>query len=378
MAEFEEIAHSGGTITLTTADIEGKKHISFAYSNSRPVPASLFGVYAVPPGIVVENFSLAGLGQASEPPAFPNSIPVLIGSDCEGQYGHNCPRCTKYWRSGSHPKFCPYCGLEADSIYFLSHAQAAYIRHYIRKWEELGIAETPSTRVIDMDEIADTTLKSADRPDFYISDERQQTHLVCQECGEFNDILGRFGHCSLCFTRNDHAVFRDEIVPSIRSALNDGRAPEQCLRDAVSAFEVFIKQICGALKSGVPMTPQRRDRLTKSNFSSWTQIDALFSDLFGIEARSKFDSVSWNKFNQMVMRRHVYEHSGGVVDQEYLEKSDDATVRLGQQIVENVGDVHEFLSAASKFAEIIHTGFHSIFPPDRAPIERFRKKRNSP
>jgi hypothetical protein len=57
--------------------------------------------------------------------------------------------------------------------------------------------------VIDMDQVADQVAKSSERPSFYYAEVSQQNHYTGKACGEADDILGWYGYCSCCGTRND-------------------------------------------------------------------------------------------------------------------------------------------------------------------------------
>jgi len=374
--EFEEIAHSGGKVTLSVVATESdEKFVQFTHSNSRPVPAVLIGVYAYPPDIVIEPYNFAGYGGSSRPPTIPGSIPVLIGSDSEGKFGHNCPKCDEYWRSGPFPNYCPYCSLSTQSHQFLSTAQRKYIELYCEKWQQVQLGDVGTETTIDLDKIADATINGTEKPAFYIADERQQTLLRCRECNEFNDILGKFGHCSLCFTRNDFEVLSQELFPAIRKDLNAGLAPDRCLRDTVSAFDTCIKQYSRVLALQVPMTPRRRDFMQKSNFSSLSGMAEKFTGWFDINLRKNISEEEWEAANRLVLRRHVYEHNGGVVDENYVSRSKDKTVRLGQRISEKSEDIHQLISSLLLSAKKVHDGFHEILPPDRDVIA-YRQKRS--
>ena len=77
--------------------------------------------------------------------------------------------------------------------------------------------------VIDMNEVADAAkLRPEERPSFYVSEESQQHKFKCSACEEFNDILGRFGYCSLCGTRNDLMEFEEVTVKAIREPVRLG------------------------------------------------------------------------------------------------------------------------------------------------------------
>ena len=52
------------------------------------------------------------------------------GINLPEHFGHNCPSCRAYWRSGPWPNVCPYCRARASGYQFLSEAQRTYVRHY--------------------------------------------------------------------------------------------------------------------------------------------------------------------------------------------------------------------------------------------------------
>jgi hypothetical protein len=51
---------------------------------------------------------------------------VFIGSDSEGKFGYQCPRCDGYWRADGGAMICPYCGTHAAGHQLLMAAQVSY------------------------------------------------------------------------------------------------------------------------------------------------------------------------------------------------------------------------------------------------------------
>jgi hypothetical protein len=280
VSEFEEIGHSGGRITFSiTTDDTGQRSYQVTFSGSRPVPMVMIAVYALPQGVPVESIQLGGIGQPWNPPPFPGCFPVFIASDSQGKFGHNCPRCNGYWRSGPWPNLCPYCAAEASGYEFLSEAQLRYVRHYCEVLSDALDCEDDGEVVIDMDAVADAAGKEGEKPSFYVSEQSQQRKFTCGACGEFNDILGRFGYCSLCGTRNDLADFEEQTVLTIRERLNSGHTPEDCVRDAVASFDSFVAQVAKQLVNRIPLTERRRNRLTKQRFYDLEEVRATFTNL---------------------------------------------------------------------------------------------------
>lgn len=300
---------------------------------------------------------------------------MFIACDSEGCFGHQCPSCSEYWRSGPYPNVCPYCAFRTQTYYFLSEAQRRYVRHCCRVLSIALKSVDNGEVVIDMDEVAEASGKEGEKPEFYLSEQSQQNKFNCTACGEFNDILGRFGHCSLCGTRNDLAVFEGQTVPNIRDRLKSSGTPADYVRDGVASFESLIGQYTRQLAQMVPMTESRRRRLLRQRFHDLEEVRTTFKNWFDIDISAGMKEAERRFVGRMFHRRHVYEHNGGEVDQEYLKKSGDTTVRLKQHIRETPQDVHRLLGLLIRMARNLHGTFHELFPPIPEPIQVFKDKK---
>jgi hypothetical protein len=375
--DFEEIAHCGRKVTFEIqVDEGGKINFGVGFRINAPVPAVLTAIYALYPGVPVASINMGGLGDTWSPPPFSHCLPVLIASDNHGKFGHHCPRCQDYWRSGPWPHLCPYCALITPAYQFLSTAQRRYVYHYCEVLSNALSGGRPAVVEIDMDAVADAVGKEGEKPAFYVSEKSQQRKFVCSACGEFNDILGRFGFCSLCGTRNDLAEFEEQAIPHIRDRLNTAISPEDCVRDAVAAFDSQMAQIAKSLAKMVPMTKRRKSRLLKHKFHDPEEVGITFKTWFDIDV---FDGMNEHEKKLVIRtfhRRHVYEHNGGEVDQTYLDDSGDTSVCLKQHIHESKEDVHHLLGMLVKMARNVHKGFHELFLPNPAPIKAFETKKS--
>jgi hypothetical protein len=373
--EFEEIGHSGGKITFRIAtDQKGQRGFQVTISGNRPVPAVWIAVYALQ-GIAVESIQLGGIGQPWNPPPFPGCVPVFIASDSQGKFGHNCPGCGGYWRSGPWPNVCPYCAVKAPGFQFLSEAQQRYVQQYCETLRQALDSTLDGEVVIDMDAVADAVGNEGEKPAFYVSEQSQQRKFTCDACNEFNDILGRFGFCSLCGTRNDLADFEGQTVPAIRTRVNSGDSPEDCVRDAVAAFDSFMAQVAKQLVQMVPLTEHRRHRLLEHSFHNLDEIRVTFKNWFDIDLCAGMREDECAVVALMFHRRHVYEHNGGEVDQRYIDNSGDTTVRLKQHIHETQQGTHELLGSLVKMARNVHGTFQELFSPILEPIRANEEKK---
>ena len=234
--------------------------------------------------------------------------------------------------------------------------------------DEAGVYE------IDMDAVADAAGKDGEKPAFYVSEQSQQSKFVCATCEEFNDIIGRYGYCSCCGTRNDIEDFTFAIA-RIREKLNNKEAPDACLREAVSTFDSFVAQYARQLASMVPMTKGRKNRLREQSFHGLEDARKLFSEWFDIDIAAGLKEGELAFVKTRFFRRHVFEHSGGQVTQRYLDDSADETVKLNELLREKQEDVHTLLGFLSRLARNLHDGFHQLFPPNEAPIKQFEERK---
>jgi hypothetical protein len=338
-AEFQEIAHSGGKISVGINAAQRSYQLTFR--SSRAVPWKLIAIYALEQGIPVRQVTnLGGLGAQLEPAPFPECYLVMISSDSEG-----------------HPD---------EAVNFLSTAQRRHVAHYCDALTQALNSRQDGELTIDMDAVADAAGKDGEKPPFYVSEESQQHKFYCAACAEFNDVIGRFAYCSSCGTRNDLALFKTEVAALHARVATDNTG--MMVREAISAFDNVVGQYTKQLLQLVPLSKRRAERLKRGRFHD---LDAIVDILswFDIDALNGMTPNKRDFLKRMFLRRHVYEHNGGEVDEVYLKKSGDTTVRLKQHLSETVADVHQLLGDLERIAHALHSGFHELLPPLEEPIK---------
>jgi hypothetical protein len=374
--DFREIAHSGGKLIITVkVNSEGRQMYQITWQHSRPVPFAGFAVYALSPGIILCQINLRGLGSRQDPPPIAGAYQVFIGSDSEGKFGRQCPACGGDWRADLNALFCPYCGISASVIDFLTIAQRSYVKEYCAKMDEALQLNVNGEYVIDMDAVADAANASnGEKPRFYYAELSQQNTFTCNACGGFNDILGTFGYCTVCCTRNDLQELSDQTIQSLRDRINAGGQYEACVRDSIAAFDSFVSQYVKQLVKRIPLTPARRNRLENGRFHNLQVVATELKETFDIDILEGLAAEDIAFAKLMFHRRHVYEHGGGEADEKYLADSGDKTVKLKQTLRETVESAHQIAGIVVRMASNLHNGFHEIFPPEERPIEEHREK----
>jgi len=370
--EFRQIAHSGGQITIKTiTQPDGRRLYQLTFQHCRPVGSALFAIHVIPPGLPVGTAQLGGMGSPVDPGPVPGNLMVYIVTDSEMMWGAQCPRCSAYWRSASPSKCCVSCGLRGEPHLFLTDAHGAFIEQYCSLFAQAQNAPD-GEHVIDLDAVADA-VESVEKPPFYYAEESQQNKFKCNACGCVVDILGNFGYCSRCGTRNDFQELETKTMVAIRDRINSQEQREACVRDAVAAFDSFVGQYVRELVRRVPLTSARMNRLQSSRFHNVSQVREELNGVFDIDIFKGIDASDQQFAVMMFARRHVYEHNGGEADEQYISQSGDTSVRPKQALRETQESAHRTVGIVLRFAKNLHDGFHELLPPDEAPIRRHRR-----
>jgi hypothetical protein len=368
--ELQEIAHTGGKVTFDVqVDGDGRISYSVKWSHSRPTPAGVFAVYALPQGIAVGDIRMAGLGVPWNPPPVPGSYAVLIASDSTGMFGQRCPSCRRYWRCAYGSYCCPYCGEEVAAQYLcLTEGQERYVAEYCRVLNSALESGTAGEHVIDMDAVVDAIGTDYAKPPFYYAEERQQNLFKCSACGATTDVLGTFAYCSACGTRNDADEFA-KIATGVRARITAGESPESGAKDIVAAFDSVAAQYAAQLVRRVPLIPARKALVERGPYHNLARVVDGFREAFGFDITAGMSPDDIRFATLMFHRRHVYEHKGGEADEKYIQDSGD-NVRVKQALRETQESAHRTVNVVSKLVANLHAGFHQLFPANEEALAR--------
>ena len=236
---------------------------------------------------------------------------------------------------------CPYCRVRRGGIQFLTKAQKAYIQQYCERLSAALADGVDGEHVIDMDAVADAAGKEAKKPPFYYAEVSQQNKFTCDACGAFNDILGRFGYCSSCGTRNDLHEMKSKIIPT-------HPGPHQfrwTIRRVRQGRGRGVRLICGEVRGAArahlfPVTSRRRNVLENLGFHNLKKVAAEIKAVFDIDILDGIEASDEQFATLMFHRRHVYEHQGGEADEKYIVDSGDTSVRPKQALHETQESAH--------------------------------------
>jgi hypothetical protein len=191
-------------------------------------------------------------------------------------------------------------------------------------------------------------------PAWHYAEVKQQFHFKCEtaKCETETDMLGDgYGFCPRCGRTNARKLFVESMGKMLcRWDETNKNVSERKEREAVwedltvkslFAFEPLAKHLRSRLMC-FPMTARRRKDLENVNFQKPVGANESLMQWFGIgmmewagnavSPRREIPQIEISFLEKMVQRRHILTHSGGVVDQEYVDLSEDTQFSLGKRI----------------------------------------------
>lgn len=363
--EFQEIGHAGGRLEIIYESATPKEGagISTKYSHSAPTPCAMIQMAASLDGKVLEFVPIRGMRTAPPPEPSP-IVSTLLISDREGMFGRRCPKCSGYFRT-NHPathSICPYCSHTAAAGLFTTPNQRAFINKicaaYVEAWDG------KKTIVLELDKLADALPEN--RPSWGYNEERQQNTYTCsgKECRTRFDVLGEYAGCPACGYRNSLQVIEAHLADLAGVVAKAGGDKDtvvdwERMTHAFSDFEAMAKDLQTRLAL-LPATPRRRRDIENLSFQRLQQARENLVAWYAIDLFAGLSDADLRFLNKMLQRRHVFVHNGGRVDQDYLDKSGDTSVRLHQQLDVRRVELDQLLPILRKCAVNLFEGYESI------------------
>ncbi len=361
--EFNEIAGCGGKLILKF-DPQSQT-VSLEFTHSSPTPAGAFQIGMSLDGKRIKYWPIHGIRMKEPDPPSP-MVATLILSDQMGFYGRTCPNCEAYFRMTNPAEIilCPYCSHRNRNETFTTKNQLNFINKIRVSYS--AAFENSKDLVIDLDEIAEGLPEN--RPAFVYTEQTQQNRFTCPRCNTSYDILGEYAGCPKCGKRNSLQILEtklDEVekefekVDSKVTDRHDREVAWETLTRCISDLEAMARDLVDQLIL-IPATPRRRRDLKKLNFQN---IEILSKDLrkwLGLELMEGINDTDKHFLVRMAHRRHILTHNAGRVDQEYLDRSEDSTVRLHQKITVRSKEIRRLTTLLRTCATNFFTEFETI------------------
>lgn len=317
MNDFEEIGHCGGKMKINIFD--NGYQIGMEHNNSNACSFFMFSKR------ISNNDD--------------DLIRGLLFSDAQGYFGRKCLICQGYFRTKAikESHYCCYCGYNGPWQEFCTDNQKEYINLYIKAFIE-AILKNESTE-INFDALIDNL--SDNRKGFIYSEEHQQSIFKCDACNTIFDVLGEYSFCPNCGKRNSLTIFLSKLnllEDRIESFVDNGdnidktqKELEEMLKSCIADFEGFCNDTLAQLVKLLP--GDTREKVLR-NISFQRIIDAkdAMKSTFEIDFMEGFEDADISIISKLFNFRHLLTHKSGIVDQKYINNTQDYSVRIGQKV----------------------------------------------
>lgn len=269
------------------------------------------------------------------------SIP--IAADEGGYLGRECPvqDCLGYFKitpgagvKGPAPCYCPYCGHKGESNTFFTQEQIEYAKSVVlrkvtdalhKDLKSLEFEHKP--RGVFGIGVSLKVKASAPLPIRYYREKELETMVTCDSCTLRYAIYGVFGWCPDCGVRNSLQILvknlelaRKELViaATAEADLADYLIGD-ALENAVSGFDGFGRELC--LRKSVEI-----------RFQNLAAARGKVKDALGFDFADTLRPDEWDAACRAFQKRHLLAHRMGVIDEDYLQRANDAGAILGRKI----------------------------------------------
>jgi len=284
---------------------------------------------------------------------------LTIPTDENGLAGRECPSCERYFKikfgtglKDPGPCHCPYCNHVAPHDYFLTKDQIKYAESHVLNYAEKYILNSlkkletkPKRNQLISLEIK---VKGRSTPIAYYSEKDLEQNVCCQNCTLEYAIYGKFGYCPDCGIHNSHEIFITNInlfKKMLKLSLSSEpevskKIIDNALEDSVSVFDGFCRS---ALKL--------KDSSHKISFQNLKAARKTLIKKYNFDIAEGINKNNWNKALLSFQKRHLMAHSLGIIDQEYINKTNSDQSLLGKQVEVTREEVEEITELLKKMAE---------------------------
>lgn len=282
-------------------------------------------------------------------------VSITIPTDGSGYFARECPECEGTFKvtpgtglpDADHP-FCPYCGHQGPNDTFWTKEQIEYAESVALNHMTGRIMQMMKRHEFDIKPKGafgiGVSLKVTGSPTpirLYVEPELQ-TDIVCDQCTLRYAIYGAFAFCPDCGTHNSLQILHKnlEFVEKLLSLQVDRdtheRLTHDALENAVSAFDAFGREACRLLSLRLTV----HDKWVPSFQSLATAAEHVLR-IYGTDLKSVVSASDWTSLIAAFQKRHLIAHKLGVIDQKYVDVTQDPTAVVGRSVTVTVDEVRQ-------------------------------------
>lgn len=314
---------------------------------------------------------------------FMNSISITIQSDEKGYFDRECPNedclytfkvLMKDWKEkvSGNEVHCPMCGHIDTSDKWWTKEQLKCMQDIAAGWALNQIQERLDKSLKKLanstrhNKYVRITYKPGKRVSFINNPigqrEEWETEICCKKCGMNYSVIGSAYFCPCCGHNSAVSSFNVSLnsIKKMLDSLQEMKSMflekydldtaetmcrnliESSIGDMVSAFQKFASCKYEEV-SGLPSRVNDFQIIDKGS--------QLFENATGKKYDDWLSTEELNYLKVMFQKRHLLEHNNGMVDQKYIDNSNDTSYSVGQRIVVKDKDAYALLDVLRKLGE---------------------------
>lgn len=306
-----------------------------------------------------------------------DTIKVLmtIPTDENGMIGRECLECKKYFKirleTGlpTNHCHCPYCEYEGKSDTFwtaaqIDYAQSIALNQVVNQFLKPSLDSLRKT-FKDIERKTRNSFiqfkfkesnESLTLPIKYYTEKDLETNVSCSSCGLVFSVYGVFARCPDCTELNAFFIYSKSLEiadkqiaifqkPDIPAEIKSNSL-KFILSDCISSFDGLGKEL----------RRKKPDLYQGQQKNLFQNIKALNKSLNNVISSKHSDFGFLQKMFQV---RHLNEHNMGVIDEDFVNKIDGYSSKLGMKYNLSINEVNLFVNKMKELGEIIKEHFES-------------------
>lgn len=313
-----------------------------------------------------------------------HQVKLQIKMDADGYYDRECPSpdCLfqfkvlySDWSTlfKDEQVFCPMCRYEATAKHWATSEQndqigsqgIAYATSFINKAIHDGVADAnknlPKEGFITMS----LSFSSSTAQHVFVPIEAKESFTLkveCSQCSAHYAVVGGAFFCPNCGHNSAEQTFDDALrkvgakldyTALVREAIKNANQLDEGELVARSLVETALSDCVSALQRLCEELFKRHFPSEGAPFNVFQRIDeasALWRRKLGIGYENWLSDAQLQEMKMLYQRRHLLAHNEGMVDDKYLQKSQDNSYKAGQRIVVKEKDVRTLIDYVSTIA----------------------------
>lgn len=311
-----------------------------------------------------------------------DKIPITLMSDNKGYFDRECPNSNCLYVFKIHMKdwenkisddevHCPMCGHVDTSDKWWTQEQLDGMQEILSSYA-LNMIQNELDK--SFKKLANSTKNNKHiqikyKPGRKISfinnpigqREEWATDITCEKCQTRYSVIGSAYFCPCCGYNSAVSVF-NKSMESIKKMVNSLSEMKSMLIDIhdIDTAETMCRSLLEGSIGDIVSAFQKfasclYDEITgkTSRVNDFQMVDKgsqLFMEATGKGYETWLTSNEIQDMKVLFQKRHLLEHNSGLVDQKYIDKSNDLTYSIGQRIVVKITDSERLIEIVNKLS----------------------------